>query len=129
MEKLDLSKAGLRKFAVTMAACLLIIGLVIFLKHREINKALLAASLLFLSAGIFIPGCLRVIYIPWMRLAEVLGYVVSRLILSLIFLLVLTPIGMILKIAGKDLLDKKLGNSSTYWKKVDPKSTDYERQF
>lgn len=129
MEKLDLSKSNLRKFAFTMAVCLLMIGSVIFLKHKGINKALFVATLFFLSAGIFIPGCLRVIYIPWMRLAEILGYVVSRLILSLIFLLILTPIGIILKIAGKDLLDRKFGNSSTYWKKVDPKSTDYERQF
>jgi hypothetical protein len=50
-----------------------------------------------------------------MSLAVVLGFFVSRFLLAVIFYLVVTPIGLIMRLSGKDLLDMKLKDRDSYW--------------
>jgi hypothetical protein len=68
-----------------------------------------------------------------MKFAALLAWVNTRLILGLFFYLVLTPVGVILRLMGKDLLDEKIDRSaSSYWIKRDQAITDrsrYERLF
>ena len=129
MDKLDLSARNMLSYGLTMAACLGIISLLIFLKSHHLNFTVGCIILVFLILSLLAPASLKIIYIPWMRIAEAMGFVSSRLILTLVFLMVLTPIGIILRIMGKDLLDRKLGNVPTYWKEPKAGPTDYERQF
>lgn len=67
-----------------------------------------------------------------MRFASVLGWITTRLILGLFFFLVLTPVGLLMRLLGKDVLGEKLDpTTDSYWKKVedaeDPQMM--ERQF
>jgi hypothetical protein len=68
-----------------------------------------------------------------MGLAIVLGFVMSRIILSILFYLILTPISFLAKISGKKFMVLKFDKSiETYWEKrtvIDKKPIDYERQF
>jgi len=68
-----------------------------------------------------------------MTLALLLGWFTSRVILTILFYLVLTPIGFIAKIFGKKFLSLKIDDGAkSYWEKREVKSTDlteYERQF
>ena len=63
-----------------------------------------------------------------MTLAIILGFFVSRLLLSVIFYFVVTPIGLIMRMIGKDLLDLKLKDRDSYWHvrddEYDPKRTE-----
>ena len=53
----------------------------------------------------------------WMALAGVLGFIVSHIILTVLFYCVFTPIGLIARIFRADLLDKRLDSrAATYWK-------------
>lgn len=76
-------------------------------------------------------------HLPWMRLIFVgmsylafpIGWVVSHLLLGAVYYLVLTPVGLIMKIAGRDPLERKLDRSaSTYWVRL-PEVRDTERYF
>lgn len=73
------------------------------------------------------------LYALWMKFALVLSWVNTRLILFFLFYLVFTPIGLILKLLGKDLLDRKINKADkTYWKKKEINelgSSSYEKQF
>ena len=73
------------------------------------------------------------IYIAWMSVAFVLGFVMAHVILAVLFYLVITPIGLLAKLAGKDFLSLKLDRAAkSYWipREKKPKSAaDYERQF
>jgi hypothetical protein len=93
---------------------------------------LVAAIVFFISAFIGQPF-LRPLYIFWMTLAFVLGWINTRLLLGLFFYLVLTPIALVMRVVGKDPLEKRFDRSApTYWKKraaqpFEPKN--YERLF
>lgn len=130
MIKTDTGK--LKSFGITMGIVFLAISLVLFFKHR--NPVVLAA----ISAGFFLtafvtPELLKPIYIFWMKLALVLSWVNTRLILFLLFYLIFTPIGLIIKLLHKDLLHIKIDKTNkTYWKEKEKKEfglASYERQF
>lgn len=118
LKKLKQDKSSIRKFGLTMAIALSIIGAIIFFKGSQPENAywfwLIAG--LFLIIGLLMPAALRPIHKMWMGLAFVLGWFVSRLILSILYYLVITPISLVLKMSSKDLLQLKIDkNASSYW--------------
>jgi len=132
MEKLNLDKKSLRKFGVTMAIAFSIITLLILWKHRHSIVSTSIISFAFLFFAIAAPGILRWAYIVWMRFAFILGWINTRIILVAMFYLVLTPIGIVMKLFGVDLLQRKRDNRATYWLKREDSpfnAADYQRQF
>lgn len=133
MDKLNLSTKNLRKFGITMAIAFVMISFFIFIKHRNSLLPAVIAAIIFFISAVLIPNLLKPVYIFWMRLAFILGWINTRLILCVIFFLILTPIGLVIKLSGNDLLDRKTDkNRQSYWIKKDKKEfspADYERQF
>ena len=126
-------KKDLRQFGLTVGGVLLIIGAVLY--YYEKSSAIyfiVIGGLLFLSAIIY-PKILKPLNKVWMGLAIVLGFVMSRLILTILFFLVLTPIGLLAKLFGKKFMDLKFDKSAeSYWEKRTIKEKnhlDYDRQF
>lgn len=76
---------------------------------------------------------LKPVYAGWMMFAFVLGWVNTRIILGVFFYTILTPVGLVLRLSGKDLLDKRLDRSAkTYWIKRERVPFDkarYKQQF
>ena len=132
MEKLDTGKKSLKKFGITMAIALLVISGILFLKNKDASYPVII-SVLFLSLGLIAPSTLRLTYIIWMKFALILGWINTRLILIIMFYLIFTPIGLIMRIFRTDLLERKLEKSKTsYWKAHQEKEfalENYERQF
>lgn len=133
MEILNFDKKNLKKFGITMGVVFLVITLFIFIKHRYITVSASVISLLFFASALLVPGSLKPLYCLWMRLAFVLSWINTRLILVILFYLVFTPIGLGMRIFGLDTLDRKIDkNRDSYWKKKEKKQfnlSDYERQF
>ena len=66
--------------------------------------------------GAAFPKALKYIYLAWMILAIGLGFIVSTVILTLFFILVITPVGLAARLLGKDFLRLKLDRrETTYW--------------
>ena len=68
----------------------------------------------------------------WMVFAAILGWIMTRVILSLVFYLIITPIGLLTKLLGEDFLALKRGDSDSYWNYRDSAeelNQDYEKQF
>jgi hypothetical protein len=133
MQKLKTDKARLRKFGLTMAAAFAVISLVIFLRGRHSAMPLSAVSLFFLLIGLSFPDWLKYIYIAWMKLAFVLSWVNTRVLLTLVFYLIFSPSGLVMRLLGIDLLKRRLDRScDSYWVPLENKPfqpADYERQF
>jgi hypothetical protein len=134
LEKLNLDRKSLRKFASTMCIGFLALAGLLIIRHKpSAAHILIIISTSFLFLGVICPIVLKPVYIFWMKLAFVLGWINTRLILVVIFYLVFTPMGVIMRIFGADLLDKKISkDKASYWKKnkVDVFSkANYERQF
>ena len=85
-------------------------------------------SITFLILGVVDSKLLSPLKDYWIKLGEILGKVIAPLVMSLVFFIILTPIGLILRIFGKDLLKLKKNKKSSYWlSRGDLKSMD--RQF
>ena len=105
-----------RKFGITMGIFLLIISTFFWLKSSENFIYILGIGGGLLGCALLLPNLLRPVYIIWMSFASFLGFVMTRVILSLIFYLIFFPISVILKIIGKNLLQQKIDpNAKSYW--------------
>ncbi len=81
------------------------------------------ASLIFLILGILNSKFLLPLNKIWFRFGIFLGKIISPLIMGMIFFLVVTPIGLLMKLFGKDLLNLKYNKDRSYWiEKKGPKS-------
>jgi hypothetical protein len=75
-----------------------------------------------LVLGLAAPALLRPVYRVWMGLAFVLGFVMTRVILTVVFVGLVVPIGLVLRLFGKDFLDERFDRSApSYWR---PKTYD-----
>jgi membrane-associated phospholipid phosphatase len=132
MSRLDLDRKSLRKFGITMGIAFLVITLFLLIRHKYNILPILISAVFFILA-FTIPILLKPIYIIWMKLAFVLSWFNTRLILLIIFYLIFTPFGFVIKFLGKDLLDLKIEKDKpSYWRKkegVPFKPQKYERQF
>jgi len=127
------TKKDLRKFGLTVGGVLIVISALLFYfeKSSTIYFAIIG-GLLFVF-GMAIPFILKPLNKIWMGLAIVLGFFMSRLILTVLFYIALTPISLIAKLVGKQFMILKYDKSAkTYWEKrkiIQKKQIDYERQF
>lgn len=126
-------KAELRKFGITMGVVFGLFGGLFLLRERPYYFYLFILSAFFLFFGVVLPVLLKPIYKIWMSLALVLGSIMTRIILSVLFYLIITPLGLISKLSRKDFLDLKFDQSAgSYWiqrKKIPLEKSNYEKQF
>ena len=87
-----------------------------------------AAGLLILLTARYVPAALRPVFRIWMLVAVVLGFVMTRVILFIVFTIVVTPTGLIMRLLGKDPLRKHPDpEQSTYWIPKAPAADASER--
>lgn len=131
MENLKSGREELKKFGITMAAVFLIAGAMLFFRHKQGALPALIISSIFFAAGFIFPNFLRPVYIIWMRLAFILGWLNTRIILTILFYLVFTPIGAAMRLFGVDLLERNK-NKNSYWENKEKEEfnpLDFERRF
>ena len=75
--------------------------------HERIGITLIAAALVFGILGLMKPGAIRWLFVTWMTLAFPIGWLLSQIMLALMFYLVLTPIALIFRLTGRDVLQRK----------------------
>ena len=116
-----------------MAVGLGLIGGYLFWKESEYYRHLFGATAVFLLSGLTLPVVWMPIHKVWMTLSILLGWVMTRLILSILFYLVFTPVGLLFRLFGKRFLKTETDKSAgTYWITREESSfnkNDCERQF
>jgi hypothetical protein len=120
-EQLRKTIRELRRFGFVMTIPLLVIGILLVWRGRASAPYFIGLAVLFLLAALVFPSGLRPVERAWMALARVLSIVMTYVILTLTFYLIITPVGLILRVFGKDLLQKKFESVKTsYWIPVEP---------
>jgi hypothetical protein len=127
-------KRELRNFGITLGIIFGLLGSLLLWREKGYVVTFFILSGFFLFFGLALPGLLKQIYKVWMTLALIMGWVMTRVILSILFYLLVTPIGLAARLVGKNFLDKKFKseNSNSYWIKKEKtvfKKSDFERQF
>ena len=126
------SNRDIRSFGITMGIILFIISGLLMYYDKESYQLIAIIVSTFIGIGFIIPILLKPIYFVWMIFAAILGWVMTRVILSIVFYLIMTPIGLITRIIGEDFLSLKNISSNSYWNNRDSSTElnqDYEKQF
>jgi hypothetical protein len=124
------TKPELRKFGLTIGIFLLVIAGFLYWKQRPSFPYFAYIGGGFALAGLVVPILLKPIYKVWMSFAVIMGFIMTRVILTILYFGMFTPIALVTKFLGKDLLDERLNkNATTYWVKrpattFDPKSAE-----
>ena len=120
----DIKIGSNRSFGVVFFVVFLLIGLWPILKGNELRIWAIVISLIFLILGILNSKILTPFNKVWFRFGIFLGNFISPIIMGIVFFLVVTPTGLIMKLFKKDLINLRKNNSSTYWiEKKDIKSS------
>ena len=110
------NKTNNRSFGILFFIVFLIIGLWPLLSGEILRLWSVILSLIFLLLGFINSNLLTPLHKAWIQLGITLGKVIAPLVMLVIFFAIVTPIGLLLKIFGKDLLKiKKNKLAKTYW--------------
>lgn len=108
----------IRKFGLTIGIFLLAIAGFLFCKQRPGSQYFVYLGGGFVLLGLIVPIMLKPIYKLWMSFAVVMGFFMTRVILMILYFGLFTPISLIAKALGKDLLEERWKkNAATYWVK------------
>lgn len=113
--ELDPKPKDLRNLGLVFLAALGLIGGFAWWGGKPWGPWTVGVGALFGVWGLVWPAGLKPIFRLWMGLALIMGWFVSRILLGLLFVLVLTPTGLLLRLTGKDLLDMKMRDRDSYW--------------
>ena len=112
-----------KSFGLVFFIFFLIVSLYPLVNGEDIRKWSLVFSIIFLVLGLTNSKILNPLNKLWFKFGILLGKFISPLIMGMIFFLVVTPIGLLMRLFGKDILNLKFNNKATYWiEKNGPKS-------
>jgi|TARA_B100000902_G_C27277061_1_gene899438 hypothetical protein len=121
--KSDLKVGSNKGFGIVFFTVFLIISLYPLINDDDIRLWSLLIAILFLFLGLINSRILTPLNKLWFKFGLLLGKFFSPIIMGIIFFLVVTPIGLIMRLFKKDLLNLKFNNSKSYWiEKKGPKS-------
>ena len=118
-----------RSFGVVFFIVFLLIALWPMLDEGQIRIWSIILSIIFISLGLMNSKLLTPLNILWFKFGIILGKIISPLIMGIIFFIVVTPIGLIMKILKKDILNLKFNNNYTYWIEKNDIKSKMKNQF
>jgi hypothetical protein len=119
-----------RSFGLLFFIVFLIIGLWPLKNGANLNFYFIAISGIFLTLGLINSKILSPLYKAWIKLGEILGIIIAPIVMFLIYFIVLTPISLIVRLFGKDLLGLRFSKKKeTYWVKRKKNLGPMKNQF
>ena len=133
IQELKTGPRDLRKFGLMVGGVFAALGFLFLLRHKPSYPFLLWPGIILILLGAVAPAALKYVYVAWMSVAFTLGFIMARVLLTICFFLLVTPIALIGRLFGKDFLNRKLARQATsYWIRCEAgpkKAESYEQQF
>ena len=125
----QINKSSNRSFGLVFFVVFLLIGIYPLLKEGDLRLWSLVISLIFFILGIFNSKILTPLNKVWFKFGIFLGNFIAPIVMGIVFFLVVTPTGLIMKLFMKDLINLKKNNSSTYWIEKKDINSSMKNQF
>jgi hypothetical protein len=126
-DEAGVTDAQARKSALLVAAVLLAVAAWNVYRGRTTVVVIFGAmGAALLVAGLLVAPAARAFHTAWMRFAVLLGHVNSRVLLTLMYYLVVTPYGVVTRLVGRDPLRRRGAKAESYW--VERKATRQTRE-
>ena len=125
-----MKRSSEKSFGILFFIVFAIIGLYPLLSLNFVRIWALVIALIFLFLGLTKPSVLKPLNTGWIKLGEILGKIIAPIVMLLVFFIVITPIGLMLRLFGKDILGLKFSEQvKTYWITRDKNIGPMKRQF
>lgn len=118
-----------RSFGIVFFIVFLIIGLWPLLNENEVRIWAVSISLIFLILGVLNSKILGPLNKIWFKFGIFLGNFMAPIIMGVIYFLVVTPTGILVRLFKKDLLSLKMNDKKTYWIEKKNKNNNMRNQF
>jgi len=119
-----------RSFGIVFFFVFLIISLWPLTNENPLRVWSIFVAIIFLILGLMNSKLLTPLNILWFKFGKLLGSIVAPIVMGIVFFVVITPIGLIMKIIGKDLLNNKYNNKNkSYWINRDKTKSTMKQQF
>ena len=124
------SQSSNKSFGLLFFVVFLIIGLWPLKNGDSINIYFIIFSAFFLILGLINSKLLSPLNKSWIKLGEILGIIIAPVVMALVYFVILTPVSLIVRIFGKDLLGLRfLKDKDTYWIKRKKNLGSMKKQF
>ena len=120
-----------RSFGLLFFIVFLALALWPLTKKGEINIYLISIALIFLALGLLNSKILSPLNKAWIKFGEILGRVIAPIVMAIVYFLILTPISLLVRLFGKDLIGMKFSNDikKSYWIKRKKHLGSMDKQF
>ena len=118
-----------RSFGIVFFVVFLLIGIWPTLDNGELRYWSVLISIIFLILGVFNSKYLTPFNKIWFKFGIFLGNFIAPIVMGLIYFIVVTPTGLIMKLFRKDLINLKKNNNKSYWIEKSNKRTSMKNQF
>ena len=133
LKQLPAGRKDLRKFGLVVGGVFLALAAWFWFRQKWFWPYVAAPGAFLVPMGLVAPMALRRVYLVWLGLALVLGLIVSTVLLTVFYYLVITPIGLAARVAGKDFLSRKFDTGqASFWISKERRTrpaASYEQQF
>ena len=124
-----MKKSSSKSFGYLFFGIFLALAVWVYVKNQNLNFWLIGTSLVFLVLTLIKSKLLDVLNDLWIKFGELLGKIIAPIVMSIVFFLIVTPIGLVLKIVKKDLLKLKFNNGKSYWIEKNKTIESMDKQF
>jgi len=125
-----MKKSSEKSFGILFFIFFLVVGFFPLINQESIRIWSIVIGILFLLVSLIKPILLKPLNILWIKLGELLGRVVSPIVMLFIFFVVVTPLSFLAKLFGQDVLSLKLKKEKkSYWIKRKNNITSMKKQF
>ena len=118
-----------RSFGIVFFVVFLLVSFYPLINEENIRYWSLFISFIFLILGLLNSKILTPLNKIWFKFGILLGNIISPIVMAIVFFVVVTPTGIIMKILRKDLIGLKKNNKNTYWIEKKAKMTSMKNQF
>ena len=124
-----MKKSSSKSFGYLFFGIFLALAVWVYVKNQNLNYWLIGTSTVFLVLTLIKSKLLDVLNDLWIKFGELLGKIIAPIVMSIVFFLIVTPIGLVLKIIKKDLLKLKFNNGKSYWIEKNKTIESMDKQF
>ena len=129
MDQKDIKIGSNKSFGVVFFLVFLLISLYPLINDGNLRIWSFVISIIFLILGILNSKILNPLNKIWFKFGLLLGKIISPIVMGIIFFIVVTPTGLILRLFQKDVLNLKFNNNKTYWVEKSGPRSKMKNQF
>jgi len=118
-----------RGFGIVFCVVFLLISFWPSIEGQSLRIWALTVSLIFLVLGLLNSKLLSPFNLIWVKFGEVLGRITAPIAMGVVYFIIITPIGLFMRLIGKDLLRTKFSKNNSYWIKREKNIGSMKRQF